>query len=215
MIILEKNWNENKNIFVAKRGGMTARQDLSEKILIEKLNQNDQSAFGVLFTRYYYDLVRFSMRFTNDSDSAEELVQDVFVKLWENRNSLNINKSLKSFLLTAVQNRSIDHLRFTNVRNKYASEILENIIISDNDTEKQVLHAELEEHFLKAVSNLPPQYAEVYRLNHHDLLTYEQIAQKLGVSVRTVEVRMSKAISLIRNELKNFLILTLYLILLQ
>lgn len=200
---------------MAKRGGMTARQDLLEKILIEKLSQNDQSAFGVLFTRYYNDLVRFSIRFTSDSNAAEELVQDVFVKLWENRNSLNIKNSLRSFLLTAVQNRSIDYLRFMNIRTKYASEILENIIVSDNDTEKRILHAELEEHFLKAVSNLPQPFAEVYRLNRNDLLTYDQIAEKLGVSVRTVEVRMSKALAIIRNELKDFLLFTLYFILLQ
>jgi len=194
---------------------MTAHQDLYEKILIEKLNQSDQSAFGTIFTKYYKDLVRFSMRFTRNPDAAEELVQDVFVKLWENRNSLVISTSLKSFLLKSVQNRSLDHLRFENIRNKYASEILENLILSDNDTEKQVLHSELEEHFLKVLANLPELYVEVYSMSRNESMTYAEIAQKLGVSVRTVEVRMAKALQIIRLELKDFLVMVLYYLLLQ
>jgi RNA polymerase sigma-70 factor (ECF subfamily) len=194
---------------------MAANQDLYEKILIEQLNQSDQSAFGTIFTKYYQDLVRFSIRFTRNPDAAEELVQDVFVKLWENRNSLVISTSLKSFLLKAVQNRSLDHLRFESIRNKYVSKTLETLILSDNETENQVLHSELEEHFLKVLANLPEPYVEVYRMSRNELMTYTEIAQKIGVSVRTVEVRMAKALHIIRLELKDFLVMVLYCLLLQ
>lgn len=199
---------------MTKRGGMTVHQDLYEKILIEKLSQDDQSAFSTIFTKYYKDLVRFSMRFTHDTDAAEELVQDVFVKLWENRSSLNINNSLKSFLVKTVQNRCIDHLRFVKIRNKHASQILENLLLSDNETEKYILHSELETHFGQALSKLPNPLAEVYKMSRIESLSYQEIALKLGVSVRTIEVRIAKALQFMRAELTEFLLIFLFHLLL-
>jgi RNA polymerase sigma-70 factor (family 1) len=178
-----------------------------ERILLEKLKNDDQSAFTIIFTKYYQDLVRFSFGFTRDSDASEEIVQEVFLKLWENRNSFVIHNSLKSFLLKTVQNRSIDSLRHVNITNKYASTVLEHPLLSENNTENYILHSELEAGFNLAMAKIPSQYAEAFRMSRIESLNYQEIAQKLGVSVRTVEVWISKALNLLREELKDFLLM--------
>ncbi len=180
-----------------------------EKILIGKLINDDQVAFTIIFTRYYEDLVHFSFGITHNSDASEEVVQDVFLKLWENRSKLDIHTSLKSYLLKSVQNRSIDSLRHISITNKYASIVLEHPMLLENDTENYLLFSELENNFAQALGKLPVQNAEVFRMSRIESFNYQEIATKLGISVRTVEVRMSKAISLLREELKDFLILFL------
>jgi RNA polymerase sigma-70 factor (ECF subfamily) len=182
-----------------------------ERLLLEKLKNDDQSAFSILFTRYYQDLVRFSFGFTRDSDASEEIVQEVFLKLWENRDSLLIHHSLKSFLLKTVQNRSIDSLRHAKVTSRYVSTVLDHPLLSGNDTENYILHSELQGNFELAMAKIPAQYAEVFRMSRIETLNYQEIAQILGVSVRTVEVRISKALSLLRKELKDFLVVILML----
>lgn len=182
-----------------------------EKILLEKLKNDDQSAFTIIFTKYYQDLVRFSFGFTRNSDASEEIVQEVFLKLWENRTTMVINNSLRSFLLKTVQNRSIDSLRHVNITNKYASKVLEHPLLSENDTENYILHSELQANFNHAMEKIPFEYAEAYRMSRIEILNYQEIAQKLNVSVRTVEVRISKALNLLREELKDFLVLILML----
>jgi len=179
-----------------------------ESILLRKLKNDDQSAFTIIFTKYYPDLVRFSYGFTRNSDASEEIVQEVFLKLWENRNSMEIHSSLKSFLLKTVQNRSIDSLRHASITHKYASLVLDHPILSENDTENYILFSELENNFDHALEKIPVQYAEVFRMSRMETLNYQEIAAKLGISVRTVEVRIGKALSLLREELKEFLLLS-------
>ena len=180
-----------------------------ERILLGKLKNDDKSAFTVIFTKYYSDLVRFSFGFTRNSDVSEEIVQEVFLKFWENRSSLDIHTSLKSFLLKNVQNRSIDSLRHTGITNKYTSVVLEHAILSQNDTENYILYSELQANLNHAMYKLPVQYAEVFRMSRLETLNYQEIADKLGVSVRTVEVRISKALGMLREELKDFLLIGL------
>ncbi len=182
-----------------------------ESILLEKLKNDDQAAFTIIFTKYYQDLTRFSFGYTRNSDAAEEIVQEVFLKLWENRTTLVIHNSLKSFLLKAVQNRSIDSLRHDNITHKYASIVLEHPLLSENDTENYILHSELQANFNHAMEKIPVEYAESYRMSRIENMNYQDIAQKLNVSVRTVEVRISKALHFLREELKDFLVLILLL----
>ena len=178
-----------------------------ERILLGKLKNNDQSAFTIIFTKYYADLVRFSFGFTRNSDVSEEIVQEVFLKFWENRASFSIHTSLKSFLLKSVQNRCIDLLRHNTITGKYASEILEHPVLSGNDTENYILYSDLETHFNQAMSKIPAQYAEVFRMSRIESQSYQEIAVNLGVSVRTVEVRIAKALSLLKEELRDYLFL--------
>lgn len=177
-----------------------------EQLLLQGIRNGDQSSFSTVFSAYYRDLVMFSMTFTRNVEVSEEIVQDIFMKIWEDRQTLYINSSLKSYFLKSVQNRSFDWLRHLKIRDNYARDILDHAILYENDTEKYVLRSELEMCIENALGNLPPECAEVFRLNRFQGLTYPEIAKKLNVSVRTVEVRISKALHLLRLELKDYLV---------
>jgi len=176
-----------------------------EKILLERLKDNDKTAFSCIFSVYYSDLVMFASNFTRDLAVSEEIVQNVFVKFWEDREVITINTSLKSFLLRTVQNKCIDWLRHLKIRDKYSAEILEGPQLGENDVENYVFVSELEHQVEKALTKIPEEVSNAFRMNRYDGLKYHEIAEKMNVSVRTIEVRIGKALHLLREHLKDFL----------
>lgn len=178
-----------------------------EEILISKLNIGDYPAFTYIFSAYYKDLVIFASKYTNDYDNAEEIVQDIFVKLWEEHKSVNIKRSLKSYLLKSVQNRCIDWCRHMKIKQKHCEYILENLPLYIHDTENYILYSELHEKVQDTIRLLPHQISEVFCMNRQQGLKYQEIADRLGISIRTVEVRIGKALSLLRQYLKDYILL--------
>lgn len=178
-----------------------------DNVLIDKLNSGDYPAFTIIFSTYYKDLVVFATRYTHEISNAEEIVQDTFVKLWEDRKSVTIQRSLKSFLLKSVQNRCIDWLRHNKIKQAYYQYIIESSLPYDSDTENYILYSELHRDVENAIEMLPGKVAEVFRMNRYQGLKYHEIAGILNISVRTVEVRIGKALNLLRNYLRNHLIL--------
>ena len=156
-------------------------------------------------------LYRFSKRILDDTEEAKDIVQEVFIKLWENRSSIIIDRSLKSYLLKSVQNRSLNWLHHLKIQSQYDSYTKDHQILSDSETENYVLHSELEQNLQQALNKIPVVYAQAFRMNRFENLSYPEIAQKLGVSTRTIEVRISKALSILRDELKEFLLLGIIL----
>jgi RNA polymerase sigma-70 factor (family 1) len=183
--------------------------NLYEKILLEKLKADDKTAFSYIFSAYYKDLVLFASTFTNDINTSEEIVQNVFVKFWENRQFISIDKSLKSYLLKTVQNKSIDWLRHLKIRDKYQIDLIQHLDLVENDTENYMLTSELEQSIEKAISQLPEEIAEAFKMSRYDDLKYHEIAEKLNVSVRTIEVRIGKALNLLREQLKDYLMIVI------
>jgi RNA polymerase sigma-70 factor (family 1) len=184
-------------------------------ILVQRLKQGDQAAFTVIFSHYYADLVLFANTFMRDIPLAEEIVQDVFLKLWENRESIVIALSLKSFLLKTIQNKCIDRIRHMKVRDRYLENINEHQALFENDADNYLLFSELQRDFDKALEKLPNDVKQTFCLHRIEGCTYPEIADKLGISVRTVEVRISKALFLLREQLKDYLITLLTLLLLK
>jgi len=176
-----------------------------EKLLLDKILAGDTTSFSIVFSQYYKDLVIFSFGLTKDRDASEEIVQDVFVRFWENRASLVVEKSLKSYLLKSVQNRSLNWLHHRRIQSHYAAWAMDHPALLENATEQYVLHSELESSLHKALEKLPAEAAEAFRLHRMENMTYPEIALNLGVSVRTVEVRISRALSLLREALRDFL----------
>jgi RNA polymerase sigma-70 factor (family 1) len=183
-----------------------------ENLLVENIKKNDKASFSIVFTQYYKDLVTFSFGIVRNINTAEEIVQDVFVKLWENRASLTIDRSLKSYLLKAVQNLSLNWLQHLKVQSRFASYIKDHQLLSNNETENYILHSELEHNLEEALTKIPSEFVQAFRMNRFENLSYAEIAQKLGVSTRTIEVRISKALSLLRDALKEFLLLMILLL---
>jgi RNA polymerase sigma-70 factor (ECF subfamily) len=176
-----------------------------ELLLIEKLKSGDPGSFSDIFSAYYKDLVFFAYSFTHELSSAEDIVQDTFIKLWEDHEKLTVTVSLKSILLKTIQNKCIDWHRHRKIVNNSSTYIIDNSPLYEYDTDNYVLRSELEEMIEKAVAILPEKFKEAFEMNRFEGLKYQEIATKLNVSVRTIEVRISKALELLRKSLIDFL----------
>lgn len=179
--------------------------NLIEKVLVSRLLAGDRSAFSIIFNAYYKDLVLFAASFSHDLDNAEEIVQDAFVKLWEEHESIKINSSLKSYLLKIVQNKCIDCYRHTMVMRSHIDFMTDNLCLIDYETDNYILYSELQEQLEAALNKLPEEISEVFKMNRNKGLKYKEIAELLGVSVRTVEVRIGKALHTLRYHLREYL----------
>jgi RNA polymerase sigma-70 factor (ECF subfamily) len=177
---------------------------LIEKVIIARIITGDSSAFSTIFNAYYKDLVLFAGRITKDIDTAQEIVQDTFVSLWEDRGTINITLSLKSYLLKSVKNRCIDWFRHKKIVQKHNDFVSKRPLLLDYDTDSYVLYSELQEKLDSILDKLPDDIKEAYRMNRDKGLKYQEIAELLNVSVRAIEVRIGKALNLLRYHLREY-----------
>ena len=174
------------------------------EILIE-LKRGDRKSFSLLFNKYYKDLVLFGGNFLPNKSICEDIVQTIFLKLWRDRESLEIDTSLKSFLLRSVQNNCLDELRHKGVVREHESYSMYFDLSENIDTENYVFFSDLQNQLEKAIAKLPEVFREAFEMNRLEGMKYKEIAEKLSVSERTIEVRMGKALRLLRQYLKEFL----------
>jgi RNA polymerase sigma-70 factor (family 1) len=177
-----------------------------EVILITKMKDGDKSAFSSIFNYYYANLVLFANNFIHDRDSSEEIVQDVFVHLWENRDVLCITSSLKSYLLKMVQNRCFNWIKHLAVRDNYRDFTLKYTNIFEKDTENYILGNELDSKIKTSLNLLPPKVKEAFLMSRYDGKKYQEIAELQQVSIRTIEDRIGKALSFLKSSLKEYFI---------
>lgn len=185
---------------------------LIEKVLISKLQTGDTVSFCYIFSAYYKDLVMFANRFTYDLECSEDIVQEVFTRLWEERELVNPTVSLKSYLLKIVQNKCIDWYRHQKILHHHVKSVKENPIHFEYDTDSYVLYSELYEKMEAALALLPEGISDAFRINRFKGLKYHEIAVIQKVSVRTIEVRIGQALHLLRNHLKEYFILCIGLL---
>lgn len=176
-----------------------------EYFVMSALRQDSKEAFSLLFQTYYTDLVLFCGNFVKDKDSCEDIVQSIFLKLWNDRKHIQIEISLKSYLLKAVRNSCLDEFRHIEIVRQYETEYGSSVL--DNyDTENYILYSDLYTHLSRALEKIPDLYKEAFVLNRFEGLKYREIAEKLNVSERTIEVRVSKTLDLLRKQLKDFFV---------
>jgi len=169
----------------------------------------DSSSFEELFRSYFTPLMLFARKILVDEDDAREVVHKVFIALWEKRDKLDLNTSLKSYLFTSVHNRSLNLLRD---RKKFSDEELPEVA-GNWDVSTQIEAMELEEKIRETIQSLPDKCRQIFELNRFEGLKYSEIAQELNISVKTVENQMSKALKILREKLMHYLILLLCLLL--
>ena len=180
---------------------MTADQD---KILFLQIGQGNKSAFDTLFEKYYTRLCRFAYSFTKSVELAEEAVQNTFVKLWLQRNSIEITTSVVSYLFTAVRNHALNELKKITVRRSYESEYAENKTV-EYLVGQNIKEGKFRNSVNKAVERLPEKCREIFQLSRNDGLTYDEIAEYLKISKKTVENQMGIAFKKLREILKPVL----------
>ncbi len=163
----------------------------------------DSHAFKLIFDAYRARVYTFALKYLKSSQQAEEVVQEVFLKLWKKGSSLAEIHDLDHYLFTIARNQSLDQLRRMKIRAKYAIPIPENYDGSTNDTEETVLLHDARRLLNEGIDKLPPQQKRVYQLCHQEGLKYEQAAEQLNLSAQTVHRHMKLALRFLRNYLKH------------
>ena len=171
---------------------------------IKKLSGLDIHSFETLFREYYQVLCAYAFRFLNDPDSAEEIVQDLFYTLWEKKDELQINTSVKSYLYSAVHNRCIKHIEHRKVETRYQQYYLKNESEIGTEPEGDHQALELQEIINDTLKALPERCSKIFRLNRFEGLKYHEIAARMAISVKTVEANMGKALKALRKSLKDY-----------
>ncbi len=173
--------------------------------LIDRLRKGEETAYEILFKEYYKVLTMFANRYLRDIEAAKELVQDLFVHLYERRENLDINSSLKSYLYRSAHNRCINYINAQKIRSKYAEHVNTNSDVRDNSLEHQVNTTEIEHALYKAIGELPPKCQSIFKMNRFDGLSNTEIADKLRLSKRTVETQISKALKILRVKMEPYM----------
>ena len=167
-----------------------------DKTLLNSIREGDAHAFELLFKKYYAPLCRFATQYTRDMDNARDVVQNLFVYLWENRATVRVDHTVKSYLASAVRRNSI---RFVQQQRAKLSldDIPEDSCIDEelyDSLEMEDLYRQLNE----AIEQLPPQCQKIFRMSRFDEMKYAEIAQALNISIKTVEAQMGKALKFLR-----------------
>jgi RNA polymerase sigma-70 factor (family 1) len=179
---------------------MVATYTYNEQQLLKELTQGNFSAFEYLFKQYYTALCNHALSFSGDAASAEDAVSDVFARIWERRSQLNIDLSVKSYLYRAVTNQCIDTLRKSYRKRVVLTDNLPAFAQTPDSVEVSLIPEtrEITEKVELAVRNLPKQCGIIFRLSREAGLKYQEIANHLGISVKTVETQMSRAFKSLR-----------------
>lgn len=182
--------------------------NLNEANLLDAMRDGDQTAFDALFRAYYAPLCYYAASLNDgDRDEAEDLVQQAFIKLWEQRETLQINWSVKAYLYRTVHNASLNRLRAAKVRNKYKQYNAEQLEMNHYPAPEP--EPELRERLQKALADLPTQCRQVFELSRFEDLKYREIAEHLNISIKTVETHMGKALRLLKTQLADYLVVWL------
>ncbi len=164
----------------------------SEKEIIRLIARGDERVFEELFRSWYARLTLFAYKFLSDRQEAESIVQMVFIKYWEKRKELKI-ESLNSYLMTAVRNSCLNELK----RKHHFFSVEEQFNIADNADEGR-FDEELMGKIESAINEMPPQRQKIFKMGRFDGLKYKDIASRLGISPKTVEAQMGKALKTLR-----------------
>jgi RNA polymerase sigma-70 factor, ECF subfamily len=193
--------------------------DISEEVIIRELKADNRKVFEQVFKKYYPMLYYEARGYTRSNYLAEEIVCDVLTRIWQNREKLFINTSLRDYLIKSVHNSCIDYYRQQKTQEKLKSGLEEtyrsNYLLEDlgENPLDYILTLELEEHIQKAIDTLPAQYKKAFQLSRFNDLTYEEIAVEMGISVNSVKTNIKNALSKLRDQLIDyftiFIILTL------
>lgn len=180
-----------------------ARRSYSDQEIIHRLNQGNQRILKYLFDHYYSVLVVYSMKFVMSREVAEEIVQELFVRLWQNMESLKIEKSLEGYLLAAARNRSINYLKSKYARIRFAGEDALAQRPNHSTAEEDITAAELKEAIHEAIDSLPAKCRIIFNLSRNAGLSCDEIAGQLNISRKTVQAQIGIAIKKLREYLKD------------
>ncbi|MFY0591837.1 RNA polymerase sigma-70 factor [Roseivirga sp.] len=185
---------------------------IEESELLDAFSKGSEAAFEKLFAEYYEPACRYVIRIIRDRDTTEEIVQATFVNLWEKRELIRSDISFKSYVFRAAYNTALNYIKHRKVVSTFVARKQDRIVEIQREFVSHQPDFELQNRIKDALSDLPPQCQRVFRLSREEGLKYHEIAEELGISKKTVEVHMGKALKLLRASLKDYLVFFLPII---
>lgn len=179
----------------------------SDEPIITQIRMGNISAFNTLFHSVYIQLYVHCRKYICDPDIAKDLLQNVFLRFWEKREEIDIHTSLNAYLYKAVQNECLNHIRVqraTSVMDK-DNEDHKNNIAGDTNPYSELAMLEIEQITENTIEEMPDQCKSIFRLSRIDGLKNQEIADRLEISVRTVETQIYRALKILKNKLKDYL----------
>ncbi|MDX1936825.1 MAG: RNA polymerase sigma-70 factor [Flavihumibacter sp.] len=178
---------------------------LADEILIKLLKADDEAAFKEIYNRYWKQLFNAAYYRLVSKEAAKEILQNLFLHIWEKRSSLTIG-NLESYLHVAVKNRVINYIESVLVQKKYQQHIKETWSNQSIETEATVQYNELYLAFQKAIQQLPPKTRDVFKMSRMEHLSVKEIAQQLNISEKAVEYHITSSLKTLRINLKDFMV---------
>ena len=177
---------------------------MTEKELIILLKEGDEKAFTTLYRRYWSKVYNFSRLYLSSILEIEEVVQEVFVKVWESRSLLREDDNFKGFLFVITRNLVFNQFRRSFNENAYKLTVLSSIMPYYN-LEEELTAADLQEFIEKMVKELPPRQQEVFNLSRNANLTYKEISIRLNISEKTIERHINEALKFLEKNIMFYL----------
>jgi len=179
-------------------------EHVDEGDLLRRMKAGEQSAFDVIFRAHYAHLVGFAQALLRDRSASEDAAQEVMLELWRRRGDVVITESVRAYLLRATRNRALNQLRHANVRKRAEPYLVSDEAVTPTGA-GELVATELKLAIVEAIAELPPACREVFELSRGRGLRYAEIAATLGISVKTVESQMGKALRHLRRRLAPWL----------
>jgi len=173
----------------------------NEKLVVGKLLNKDKEAFSLVFRTYFHELTVFASKYLELEEEAQEVVQDVFVKFWDKCHELDPESSIKNYLYRSVRNSCLNIIKHEKVKEGYRSFMMNHLEQEEMQASEEYDQARIRAALHKEIDALPPRCAEIFKLSRFEGLKYLEIADHLGISVKTVEVQMGKALQTLREKL--------------
>ncbi len=184
---------------------MNSNLKYEEPDLLFNLKQNNGKAFEEVYERYAGELYPFILSKVKVKEITEEIIQDIFISLWENKDSLEIHTSLKSYLFSAAKYKVLNYIRSEKVYKKYALHFALFLVEHYQNSGETLLELhDLEAEIEKIISKLPERCRDAFRMSRMEDMDLDEISEKMGISKRTVENYITRSLKLLRQELINY-----------
>jgi RNA polymerase sigma-70 factor, ECF subfamily len=164
-----------------------------EKELLLRLIEGDNESFEKIYFSYVDRVYYFALRYLNDKSEAEEIVQEVFSKIWESRANINLELSFSGYLLTATKNTIFNENRKKVNHHAYCEYVVNYLQKNTHSLEQDIIYQDLVDKLNKAIEDLPPKRQEIFKLSRINGLHYKEISVKLGITEKTIETHMRLA----------------------
>jgi RNA polymerase sigma-70 factor (ECF subfamily) len=169
-----------------------------------RIKQDDLVEFEKLFKSFYSPLCNYAFKFLKDMDLAEEIVQDFFYNYWKNRHTMNIQISIKSYMYRAIRNNSLKYIEHVQVVKRYEQNYKDTNSADMGFETNELEVKELNDIIEATLNELPERCRQIFKMSRFEGLKYFEIAEKLSISIKTVEANMGKALQLFRKNLKHY-----------